>query len=152
VQIEPRVRRAIFLGFGGGGRLLHDARARRESRQSSGLTRRLTREMAEPMNKRLAMLEKLTSSAQADSFAFYCLAMEYRKEGRVDDAVGTFSTLRDRDAGYLPMYLMAGQVLREAARLADASQWLKQGIELARQKNDGKALGELESELATVES
>jgi tetratricopeptide (TPR) repeat protein len=108
--------------------------------------------MAEPMNKRLAMLEKLTASAQADSFAFYCLAMEYRKEGRVDDAIGAFSTLRGRDAGYLPMYLMAGQILREAARLADASQWLKQGIELARQKNDGKALGELESELATVES
>jgi len=104
------------------------------------------------MNKRLAMLEKVTASAQADSFAFYCLAMEYRKEGRVDDALGAFETLRGRDAGYLPMYLMAGQMLREAARLADASLWLKQGIELAAQKNDGKALGELESELATVES
>jgi hypothetical protein len=108
--------------------------------------------MAEPMNKRLAMLEKVTASAQADSFAFYCLAMEYRKEGRVDDALGAFETLRARDAGYLPMYLMAGQMLREAARLADASLWLKQGIELATQKNDGKALGELESELATVET
>ena len=32
------------------------------------------------MNKRLAMLEKLTASPQADSFAFYCLGMEYRKE------------------------------------------------------------------------
>ena len=79
------------------------------------------------MNKRLAMLEKLTSSAQADSFAFYCLALEYRKEGRVDDAVRAFETLRARDAGYLPMYLMAGQMLREAARTADASAWLKQG-------------------------
>lgn len=104
------------------------------------------------MNKRLAMLEKVTSSAAADSFAFYCLALEYRKEGRVDDAVGAFETLRGRDAGYLPMYLMAGQMLREAARLADASHWLKQGIELASQKSDSKALGELESELATVEA
>jgi hypothetical protein len=108
--------------------------------------------MAEPMNKRLAMLEKVTASAQADSFAFYCLAMEYRKDGRVDDALGAFETLRGRDASYLPMYLMAGQMLREATRLADAAVWLKQGIELATQKNDGKALGELESELATVES
>jgi len=102
------------------------------------------------MNKRLAMLEKVTSSAQADSFAFYCLAMEYRKEGRVDDALGAFETLRARDAGYLPMYLMAGQMLREALRTADASAWLKQGIELASQKGDSKALGELESELATA--
>jgi hypothetical protein len=108
--------------------------------------------MALAMNKRLAMLEKVTASAQADSFAFYCLALEYRKEGRVDDALGAFETLRARDANYLPMYLMAGQMLREATRLADAALWLKQGIELASQKNDGKALGELESELASVES
>ena len=104
------------------------------------------------MNKRLAMLEKLTASAAADSFAFYCLAMEYRKEGRVDDAVATFTTLRTRDAGYLPMYLMAGQMLREANRLPDAASWLSQGIELASQKNDSKALGELESELSTVQA
>jgi len=104
------------------------------------------------MNKRLAMLEKLTASAAADSFAFYCLGMEYRKEGRVDDAVSTFTTLRARDAGYLPMYLMAGQMLRESSRLAEAATWLEQGIELARQKNDSKALGELESELSTVQS
>ncbi len=104
------------------------------------------------MNKRLAMLEKLTGSGQADSFAFYCLGMEYRKEGRVDDAVGAFSALRGRDPGYLAMYLMAGQMLREGARLAEAADWLKQGIALAKEKSDSKALGELESELATVES
>lgn len=108
--------------------------------------------MASTMNKRLAMLEKLTASTQADSFAFYCLGMEYRKEGRVDDALGAFGTLRERDAGYLAMYLMAGQMLREASRLPEAATWLKQGIELATQKSDSKALGELESELSTVES
>lgn len=104
------------------------------------------------MNKRLAMLEKLTSSAQADSFAFYCLAMEYRKESRVDDATRAFETLRGRDPGYLPMYLMAGQMLREAARAAEAKAWLEQGITLAAEKGDSKALGELESELANVQS
>jgi len=104
------------------------------------------------MNKRLAMLEKLTASAQADSFAFYCLGMEYRKEARIDEALGAFGTLRDKDPGYLAMYLMAGQMLREGARLPEAATWLKQGIELAKQKNDSKALGELESELSTVET
>ena len=104
------------------------------------------------MNKRLAMLEKLTATPQADSFAFYCLGMEYRKEARVDDALRAFGSLRERDPGYLAMYLMAGQMLREAARLEEASTWLKQGIQLATQKSDSKALGELESELATVEA
>jgi len=102
------------------------------------------------MNKRLAMLEKLTASPQADSFAFYCLGMEYRKESRVDEALGAFETLRQRDPGYLAMYLMTGQMLREAGRLPEAATWLERGIELATQKNDSKALGELESELSTV--
>jgi len=114
------------------------------------LTHDGAREMPCAMNKRLAMLEKLTASAAADSFAFYCLAMEYRKEGRVDDALSTFATLRTLDASYLPMYLMAGQMLREASRLPDAAAWLSEGIELATRKNDSKALGELESELASV--
>ena len=104
------------------------------------------------MNKRLAMLEKLTASPQADSFAFYCLGMEYRKEARVDEALGAFETLRQRDPGYLAMYLMAGQMLREAVRLAEAATWLTLGIELASQKHDSKAKGELESELATVQA
>lgn len=104
------------------------------------------------MNKRLAMLEKVTASPQADSFAFYCLAMEYRKEGRVDDALAAFETLRGRDPGYLAMYLMAGQLLHGATRLAEAAIWLKQGVELAKEKGDSKAIGELESELASLEN
>jgi len=96
------------------------------------------------------MLEKLTSTSGADSFAFYALALEYRKEGRIDDAVRTFSTLKDRDAGYLPMYLMAGQMLVEAERSAEARTWLEAGLELARARGDGKTAGELESELANA--
>lgn len=100
------------------------------------------------MNKRLAMLEKLTQAASADAFAFYALGMEYRKEGRVDDAVRTFAELRARDNAYLPMYLMAGQALAEAGRADEAREWLSAGIDIARTKGDSKTLGELESELA----
>ncbi len=100
------------------------------------------------MNKRLDMLEKLTSSGKADSFAWYALAMEYRKEKRTDEALTTFDALRSRDADYVPMYLMAGQLLLELGRASDAATWLEQGIEKARAKGDGKALGELESALS----
>ena len=100
------------------------------------------------MNKRLAMLEKLTQSGSADAFAFYALGMEYRKEGRVDDAVRTFAELRARDNAYLPVYLMAGQTLAGAGRAEEAREWLTAGIDVARAKGDGKTLGELESELA----
>lgn len=100
------------------------------------------------MNKRLAFLEQTTRAGTADSFAWYALGLEYRKEGRMDDALGAFRSLRERDAGYLPLYLMAGQALIEAGRGSEAVEWLEAGIRLAREKGDGKTLGELESALA----
>lgn len=100
------------------------------------------------MNKRLAFLEQHVAAGAADSFAFYGLGMEYRKEGRVDDAVATFAKLRDKDPDYLPLYLMAGQALIDAGRGAEARTWLESGIAVAQRKGDGKTLGELESALA----
>lgn len=102
------------------------------------------------MNKRLMFLEQHVAAGGADSFAFYGLAMEYRKEGRIDDAVTTFTKLRDKDPDYLPLYLMAGQTLIDAGRSPEAKSWLESGIAKARAKGDSHALGELESALASV--
>jgi predicted Zn-dependent protease len=104
------------------------------------------------MNKRLEILEKMVKSGSGDSFAQYALALEYRKENRVDDAIATFCALRERDANYLPMYLMAGQIYVTASRLAEARDWLTAGISLAKAKGDHKALGELEAELSHANS
>lgn len=95
------------------------------------------------MNKRLEMLEKMVASGGADSFARYALAMEYRKAGRHEEALGAFSALRDADPDYLPMYLMVGQLLIDTQRGDDAKGWLTAGIALAKQKGDGKAEAEL---------
>ena len=104
------------------------------------------------MNKRLEMLEKLTHSGKADSFAWYALAMEYRKEKRIPEALATFEKLRQSDPDYVPMYLMAGQMLMETERNAEAVPWLEQGAERARARGDMKALSELEQALSTAES
>ena len=102
------------------------------------------------MNKRLAYLEQTTQAGSADSFTWYALGLEYRKEQRADDAVATFRKLRERDPGYLPLYLMAGQTLVEAGRAEEAREVLTAGVALAQEKGDGKALGELESLLAEL--
>jgi predicted Zn-dependent protease len=106
--------------------------------------------MVSAVNKRLAFLEQTTRAGSADSFAWYALALEYRKEQRPDDAVRTFESLRQKDPDYLPLYLMAGQTLVEAGRADAAGEWLRAGIELARTQGDGKALSELESALADL--
>src|SRR5215203_7421015 len=99
-------------------------------------------------NKRLAFLEQALSSGTADSFAIYALGMEYRKLGRVDDSLATFVQLREKDAGYVAMYLMVGQMLTEAERKPEARDWLETGMGVARERGDMKAVGELESALA----
>lgn len=100
------------------------------------------------MSKRLAVLEKMTAAPNADPFAWYGLAMEYRTLGRLDEAMSTFEKLRERDASYVPMYLMAAQVLSGQGRRDEARAWADQGVEQARKKGDHHALGELESLIA----
>ncbi|HVW25378.1 MAG TPA: tetratricopeptide repeat protein [Polyangiaceae bacterium] len=100
------------------------------------------------MSKRLEMLEKLAASGKADAFALYALAMEYRSAGRTEDSLRAFETLRAKDATYLPMYLMAGQLLQEMSRTDDARSWLEAGVELAASKGDAKAKNELLAAIA----
>ncbi len=100
------------------------------------------------MSKRLAVLEKMTAAPNADPFAWYGLAMEYRSLGRLDECLRTFETLRERDPGYVAMYLMAAQVLAQLQRKEEARAWAEAGQQQARRKGDNHALGELESLLA----
>jgi len=102
------------------------------------------------MNKRLEMLEKLTSSGQAEALAWYGLAMEYRKLGRFDEALAAFQTLRTNEPEYLAMYLMAGQLLLENNRASDARGWLEQGLVIAQRQRNHKAAGELQDALANI--
>jgi hypothetical protein len=104
--------------------------------------------MSAGSSKRLAMLEKMTAGGAADSFAWYALGMEYAGLGRTDDAVRTFTTLREKDASYVPMYLMCGTMLLKASRADEGRAWLTEGASVARAKGDTHALGEIESALA----
>jgi predicted Zn-dependent protease len=100
------------------------------------------------MNKRLEYLSKLVQSGTADSFAHYALALEYKKDEQVDAAIETFAKLRAKDPQYLPMYLMAGQLLVSLGRLLEAQDWLQAGVAVAKAQGNSQALGELQAELA----
>jgi predicted Zn-dependent protease len=96
------------------------------------------------------MLESLVAAGKADAFARYALGMEYRSAGRPEDALRAFADLRAAEPSYVPVYLMAGQVLAEAGRAPDAVEWLRAGVEAARAKGDSHALGEIEALLEQV--
>ncbi len=99
------------------------------------------------MSKRLALLESIVASGNADAFAWYGLGMEYRRAGRIADALGIFDKLRALHPEYVPMYLMAGQMLLDEHRKDEARVWIEAGIVVAQTQNAGHALGELESAL-----
>jgi tetratricopeptide (TPR) repeat protein len=101
-------------------------------------------------NKRLDMLEQITKGEGADSFAWYGLAMEYRKLGRIAEALVCFDTLKGKDPEYLAMYLMAGQMLSAEGKPEDARVWLEAGIELATRQGNQKALSELRDALSAL--
>jgi hypothetical protein len=102
------------------------------------------------VSKRLAYLEKLTQEGKADSFGWYCLGLEYSGLDRVDDALGAFASLREKDAAYVPMYLMCGTMLTKHGRVDEAREWLEAGIVSAKAKGDTKALGEIQDAIAKL--
>lgn len=97
--------------------------------------------------KRLAMLEKLTSDENADTFAWYGLALEYQSFGRTDDALRAFKTLRKRDPNYVPMYLMCGTMMANAGKVNEGREWLESGIVKANETGASHAVSELEEAL-----
>lgn len=102
-----------------------------------------------PMD-RLAMLRQMAERSPGDPFVQYGLAMELRKRGDTDGAVAAFGDLAARHPGYVPGYLMFGNLLRELGRVAEAAEIYDRGIEAAGVAGDSHARGELQSARAEL--
>lgn len=91
------------------------------------------------------MLEKMVVAKPDDPFPRYGLAMEYKRLGRHDEAVGAFEQLVRSHPSYVPAYLMFGNLLEALARPEQASEVYQRGLEAARAAGDDHALGELQA-------
>jgi predicted RNA polymerase sigma factor len=100
------------------------------------------------MNDRLTMLEKLIDKGSSDPFVHYARAMELRTLGRAREALGAFAAVRERFPGYVPTYLMAGQLAVDLNEPEQAQQFWTQGLAVARQAGDSHAESELGAALA----
>src|SRR5438105_2419070 len=100
------------------------------------------------MATRLEVLEKMAAKTVSDPFPLYGLALEYRSGGREEDALKTFTTLREKFPHYVPQYLMAGQLCEKLGKRDEAKDWFASGVSIAEQVRDMHALGELQSALA----
>lgn len=86
-----------------------------------------------------------------DSFLCYALALEQEKEGKFKDAIKTIENLMKKDEDYLGAYYKLGKLYEATSKYEKAEETYRKGIEVAIQKQDNKARGELEEALWLIE-
>lgn len=99
---------------------------------------------------RVAMLTEILSENPQDAFARYGLALEYSKNGEIDQAMAEFSKLISAHPDYTAGYFMAAQALARVERVEEAKKLLGDGIASAKRTGNAHAQAEMEGMLAEL--
>ncbi len=95
-------------------------------------------------------IEAMLADEPGDTFLRYSLAMELDKEGDHAGSLVKFTELTRDQPPYVPAFFMAGQQLARLARMSEAREFLRIGIEAARTQGDAHAAGEMSEFLASL--
>ena len=106
--------------------------------------------MADQKKTRRELLESFVAQKPDDAFSRYGLAMECVNTGDPASAESHFRELLQRNADYVPAYLMFAQLLAKESRPADAREVLQQGISAASKAGNAHAASEMESLLSEL--
>jgi Tfp pilus assembly protein PilF len=106
--------------------------------------------MTEPKKTRRQTLEEFVAKKPDDAFSRYGLAMECMNSGDPTAADAHFRALLERNADYVPAYLMFAQFLARESRNEDARQVLSNGISAASKAGNDHARSEMETLLAEL--
>jgi thioredoxin-like negative regulator of GroEL len=106
--------------------------------------------MTDLKKTRRQMLEEFVAKKPGDAFSRYGLAMECMNSGDPAAADTHFRALLERNADYIPAYLMYAQLLARESRPAEAKQVLTTGIAAAAKKGDQHARTEMETLLGEL--
>lgn len=100
---------------------------------------------------RVDEIKKMLKTDPKDSFLTYALALEYEKAGDSLEAIKIIEGLVKVDPNYLGAYYKLGQLYEQQDKLEKARKIYTTGIQLANEKQDNKAKGELEEALWLIE-
>ena len=106
--------------------------------------------MPDQKKTRRELLEAFVAQKPDDAFSRYGLAMECMNTGDNAAAENNFRELLQRNAGYVPAYLMFAQLLAKQSRAQDAREVLAQGVAAASKAGNAHALSEMESLLSEL--
>ncbi|MES1205334.1 MAG: hypothetical protein ABUS79_05305 [Pseudomonadota bacterium] len=99
---------------------------------------------------RVDTLRAFIASKPQDPFPKYALALEYKNSGKLAEAIEQFEVLIREHADYVAGYLHAGNTHLALGDRAAARAVYARGIEVATQRGDSHARGELEGALDAV--
>lgn len=102
------------------------------------------------MSQRREQIEAMLAEDPSDTFLRYSLAMELRKEQRHDESLQRLKQLTNDAPPYVPAFFMAAQQLVDLDRVGEARQYLRDGIQQARDQGDGHAAAEMSEYLAML--
>jgi hypothetical protein len=95
-------------------------------------------------------IEAMLAVDPADQFLRYSLAMELEKEADHERSLSGLRDLQNDKPPYVPAFFMAAQQLVKLARVSEARDDLRRGIEEARQQGNAHAAGEMSELLASL--
>ncbi len=101
---------------------------------------------------RLKMIEDMLNKNPEDTFLNYAVALEYKKYGFNDKAMNTLEKLKDLDPKYLPTYYQLGKLHEDKNNQNKAISIYKIWINIAKEKDDSKTLGELAEALLMLDA
>lgn len=103
------------------------------------------------MSERLLQLEKMLAKEPNDTFLLYGIALEFKKADHPHRAIEFLKRVIALDGGYCYAYHQMGLIHESMDDLDAARQAYRAGVEAARRKGDGHALGEIEAALSMIE-
>jgi cytochrome c-type biogenesis protein CcmH/NrfG len=106
--------------------------------------------MPEQKKTRRQLLEEFVASKPDDAFSRYGLAIECMNGGDPAAAGQHFQALLERNADYIPAYLMYAQLLARESRPDEAKQVLSSGIAAATKVGNQHARSEMETLLTDL--
>jgi Tfp pilus assembly protein PilF len=102
-------------------------------------------------SERAEQLKEILKDQPENSFARYALGIEYASAGETDAALAEFRGAVTLDAKNANAFLMGAQALQQAERIAEAIEWLHEGIACAKRLGNRHAESEMQSLLDELE-
>ena len=104
------------------------------------------------MQTRKDQLLELLKESPNDVFLYYALGLEYLAEQKHQLAQECFENALKIDANYLAAYYQLGMLYYQMDKKEMALDYLKKGLELARQKKSNKDIAEFNALITNIEN